>query len=174
MIELIFVIIILGVLAAIAVPKLSATRDDAELATIKNDISILVNAVPIHYQGSKNVLINKAVSLDLTKWVKSTHANDEAYTYSLYGKECVTVAIWDMNSSSSTLSVSDTAQLGTDINETSGYWLSGASYKPYLRIIKGSNDPSIGYDSTSLCNSLWNDLGLRELNISLRGDGVKF
>lgn len=31
MIELIFVIVILGVLAAMAIPKLSATRDDAKL-----------------------------------------------------------------------------------------------------------------------------------------------
>jgi len=32
MIELIFVIVILGILAAVAVPKLSATRDDAQNA----------------------------------------------------------------------------------------------------------------------------------------------
>ena len=32
MIELIFVIVILGILAAVAVPKLSATRDDAKIA----------------------------------------------------------------------------------------------------------------------------------------------
>lgn len=31
MIELIFVILILGVLAAVALPKLAATRDDAEV-----------------------------------------------------------------------------------------------------------------------------------------------
>jgi len=33
MIELIFVIVILGILAAVAIPKLSAVKDDAELAT---------------------------------------------------------------------------------------------------------------------------------------------
>nr|WP_275714768.1 type II secretion system protein [Sulfurimonas sp. SAG-AH-194-L11] len=32
MIELIFVIVILGILAAVAIPKLAATRDDAKLA----------------------------------------------------------------------------------------------------------------------------------------------
>ena len=32
MIELIFVIVILGILAAVAVPKLAATRDDAKLS----------------------------------------------------------------------------------------------------------------------------------------------
>ncbi len=34
MIELIFVIIIIGILSAIAIPKLSATRDDAEVVKI--------------------------------------------------------------------------------------------------------------------------------------------
>ncbi|MFW5607548.1 MAG: prepilin-type N-terminal cleavage/methylation domain-containing protein, partial [Campylobacter hyointestinalis] len=32
MIELVFVIVILGILASLAVPKLAATRDDAEAA----------------------------------------------------------------------------------------------------------------------------------------------
>ena len=46
MIELIFVIVILGILASVAIPKLAATRDDAkvskalsELATLKSDLS---------------------------------------------------------------------------------------------------------------------------------------
>lgn len=35
MIELIFVIVIIGILAAVAIPKLSATRDDAEDVALK-------------------------------------------------------------------------------------------------------------------------------------------
>lgn len=35
MIELIFVIVILGILAAVAIPRLSATRDDAKVSTMK-------------------------------------------------------------------------------------------------------------------------------------------
>jgi len=38
MIELIFVIVILGVLAAIAIPKLAATRDDAEVVRASQNI----------------------------------------------------------------------------------------------------------------------------------------
>lgn len=38
MIELIFVIVILGILAAIAIPKLSATRDDAKNARLAQNI----------------------------------------------------------------------------------------------------------------------------------------
>ncbi len=39
MIELIFVIVILGILAAVAIPKLSATRDDAVDAKIKSNVA---------------------------------------------------------------------------------------------------------------------------------------
>ena len=38
MIELIFVIVILGILAAVAIPKLAATRDDAETAALATQI----------------------------------------------------------------------------------------------------------------------------------------
>ena len=38
MIELIFVIVILGILAAVAIPKLSATRDDARVTNIVTQI----------------------------------------------------------------------------------------------------------------------------------------
>ena len=45
MIELIFVIVILGILAAVAIPKLAATRDDAklskEIANLKTCLSDL-------------------------------------------------------------------------------------------------------------------------------------
>ena len=39
MIELIFVIVILGILAAVAIPKLAATRDDAQISKIVTNIN---------------------------------------------------------------------------------------------------------------------------------------
>ena len=38
MVELIFVIVILGILAAVAIPKLAATRDDAKMARLAQNI----------------------------------------------------------------------------------------------------------------------------------------
>lgn len=38
MIELIFIIVVLGILAVIAIPKLAATRDDAEISRMAMDI----------------------------------------------------------------------------------------------------------------------------------------
>ena len=46
MIELIFVIVIIGILAAVAIPKLSATRDDAIDSKVKaNVVTCLTDAV---------------------------------------------------------------------------------------------------------------------------------
>jgi len=43
MIELIFVIVILGILAAVAIPKLAATRDDAKASTELTNLSTCIN-----------------------------------------------------------------------------------------------------------------------------------
>ncbi len=45
MIELIFVIVVLGILAAIAVPKMAATRDDAQITKGRSDISSIRSAI---------------------------------------------------------------------------------------------------------------------------------
>ena len=54
MIELIFVIVILGILAAVAIPKLAATRDDANIAKAATEISTVISDLGSYYtaQGS--------------------------------------------------------------------------------------------------------------------------
>ncbi len=43
MIELIFVIVILGILAAVAIPKLAATRDDAQAAKLAANVKTMIS-----------------------------------------------------------------------------------------------------------------------------------
>ncbi len=45
MIELIFVIVILGILAAVAIPKLAATRDDAQITKMMANIATAQNEI---------------------------------------------------------------------------------------------------------------------------------
>jgi prepilin-type N-terminal cleavage/methylation domain-containing protein len=52
MIELIFVIVILGILAAVAIPKLAATRDDAKYSAAIANVKTCVNDVMAEYQGT--------------------------------------------------------------------------------------------------------------------------
>ena len=46
MIELVFVIVILGVLAAVAVPRFVTTRTDAQVAMARSDIASAMKAIP--------------------------------------------------------------------------------------------------------------------------------
>jgi general secretion pathway protein G len=48
MIELIFVIVIIGILAAVAIPKLAATRTDAKVASISQEIQSAVAEIPAY------------------------------------------------------------------------------------------------------------------------------
>ena len=51
MIELIFVIVILGILAAVAIPKLAATRDDAKVATKTQEATQFLQEMSGYYTG---------------------------------------------------------------------------------------------------------------------------
>lgn len=61
MIELIFVIVILGILAAVAIPKLAATRDDAEISKTASNIQTLISDLGSYYtsQGEFNNDVKK-------------------------------------------------------------------------------------------------------------------
>jgi prepilin-type N-terminal cleavage/methylation domain-containing protein len=49
MIELIFVIVIIGILAAVAIPRLAATRDDAKVAACVADVTTLMKDLSSYY-----------------------------------------------------------------------------------------------------------------------------
>ena len=49
MIELIFVIVILGILAAVAIPKLTATRDDAKISKGASEIATAIQDIGAYY-----------------------------------------------------------------------------------------------------------------------------
>ena len=61
MIELIFVIVILGILAAVAIPKLAATRDDAEISKTASNIQTIISDLGSYYtsQGEFNNDVKK-------------------------------------------------------------------------------------------------------------------
>jgi len=54
MIELIFVIVIIGILSAAAIPKLAATRDDAKAAAAVTNLSTCIMDISTKYTASGN------------------------------------------------------------------------------------------------------------------------
>ena len=68
MIELIFVIVILGILATVAIPKLAATRDDAEIVKAATNIQTLISDLGAYYtsQGKFTTKSSDGKPLDLS------------------------------------------------------------------------------------------------------------
>ena len=62
MIELIFVIVILGILAAVAIPKLAATRNDASAATLATSAATCINDEGGAYMMNGNFTANGAIT----------------------------------------------------------------------------------------------------------------
>jgi len=89
MIELIFVIVILGILAAVAIPKLSATRDDAKFSKAASDIGTLVSDMGAYYTAHGDfksaTAIADVTNVALTKKTDIATAGAGDYDYSLDG-----------------------------------------------------------------------------------------
>ena len=67
MIELIFVIVILGILAAVAIPKLAATRTDAEVSKGASDVATLISDLGSYYTAQGTFAGKKASDLTNVK-----------------------------------------------------------------------------------------------------------
>ncbi|MDY5466866.1 MAG: type II secretion system protein [Campylobacter sp.] len=65
MIELIFVIVILGILASVAIPRLAATREDAEISAAVANLRTLLSDVSSYYAAKGN--------LTGAKWIEITN-----------------------------------------------------------------------------------------------------
>jgi general secretion pathway protein G len=66
LVELIIVIIILGILAALAIPMFSSSSQDAKISTLKGDLAVLRNAVNLYYH-EHNTVYPGAVKTDGTE-----------------------------------------------------------------------------------------------------------
>jgi prepilin-type N-terminal cleavage/methylation domain-containing protein len=83
MIELIFVIVILGILAAVAIPKLAATRDDAKISKINSDAATFVSDLGSFYT-SKGTYGTSTLA-DVTNVAFGTTASPTATSTTLAG-----------------------------------------------------------------------------------------
>ena len=89
MIELIFVIVILGVLASVAIPRLAATRDDAEVAKAATNLTTAVSDLTAYYTAKGS--FSSGLQTDFTK---ITNALDKSGKLKVKGdKECVAVTL---------------------------------------------------------------------------------
>ena len=100
MIELIFVIVILGILASVAIPRLAATREDAEISAAVANLRTLVSDVTAYYTA-------KGSFEGTTKWAEVTNvpltSNDttgptDKVNLRVGGKDCIEVQLFNKGS----------------------------------------------------------------------------
>jgi prepilin-type N-terminal cleavage/methylation domain-containing protein len=72
MIELVFVIVIIGILAAVAIPKLAANRDDAEISKAMMKLAICIENSAAYTTAKLNPVENDVLNISMCKKV-----NDE-------------------------------------------------------------------------------------------------
>ncbi len=76
MIELIFVIVIIGILAAVAIPKLMATRTDAKISAVSQEVSSAISEIPAYVTSQGDV--NDTNITGMSQVLKTMEAQDKA------------------------------------------------------------------------------------------------
>ena len=75
MIELIFVIVIIGILAAVAIPKLAATRDDAKASTELANLATCINDAGSAYTARGTLALDSVACTSLQCFTLSDEGN---------------------------------------------------------------------------------------------------
>ena len=72
LLELIFAIVILGIVASFAIPKYLDTKDSALVSTLKRDINTATNAIQSYYLLNQKIdKISDAINVNETNWTLS-------------------------------------------------------------------------------------------------------
>lgn len=103
MIELIFVIVILGILAAVAIPRLAATRDDAEVSKAATNIQTLITDLGSYYTSQGSFAgTTEAATASMTNVPNPIKVKKET---------CLTVTGYDQSAGEAKMSVVDSTAL---------------------------------------------------------------
>jgi prepilin-type N-terminal cleavage/methylation domain-containing protein len=164
MIELIFVIVIIGILAAVAVPKLAATRTDAKVAAISQEASGLISEVPAYVVSQGKVSDLSAMS----QIAKTVVQQNKAYEYN---KTTSGTNGKDITSSSNYARISnsiDTILLGTQNDSGTLVTCLAFDVNSTTLVVKDANSSDAG----AICAGV--QARIKEGNYTIAGSHVKF
>ncbi|WP_418185293.1 type II secretion system protein [Aliarcobacter vitoriensis] len=69
LLEIIFVIVILGIIVSFAAPKLMDTKDSALVSTLKRDVNTAVNSIQSYYLLNQKIEdLNDTMNISSTNW----------------------------------------------------------------------------------------------------------
>ena len=128
LIELIFAIVIIGILAAVAIVKLSATRDDARAVKAIENLSTCVNDIKAHYTATEI----EGLNTDETK----------GYGYNsckaLYADKCF--AVNDVAADKTGSDGNITVERNTDLDNADQQWCKAAAKMAFKKDIVADED----------------------------------
>jgi general secretion pathway protein G len=94
LLELIFAIVVIGIIATIAIPKLTNLTSKANVSTIKNDINTIVSSVQNYYiLHGKIDTISDSVNINSSTW----NISDNEVIFQENNKNCVSISLKNTN-----------------------------------------------------------------------------
>ena len=96
LLELIFAIVIISVLASVAIPKFFNTTTDAKVSTLKRDITTITTSLQSYYViNSKIDKISQAINFNTKIWEE---LDDKSIVYKEDSKQCIKIEVLNQNS----------------------------------------------------------------------------
>lgn len=126
LLELIFAIVILGIVASFAIPKYIDTKDSALVLTIKRDVNTAVNSIQSYYLLNQKIeKISDAMTINNTNWtVTDTKLTDK--------NSCLSLEIKTSTGGAKSIEVSvDTTKTTTICKKIQDVGLITTSYELY-------------------------------------------
>ena len=93
LLELIFAIVVIGIIASFAIPKYMDTRDSAQASTIQRDLVTATSSIQSYYLVNRSITnISDAVTVNTNNWtIDST--NTKKMTFQDADTTCVTFEV---------------------------------------------------------------------------------
>ena len=90
LIELIFAIVIIGIISTVAIPKLMSFSSKASVSTIKNDTNAILSSIQSYYIVNKKIdKITDSININSSVW----DITDKIVKYKENDKGCITITV---------------------------------------------------------------------------------
>jgi len=129
LVELIIVIIILGILAALAIPQFTSSTEDAKVAAVRADLAVMRNAINLYYHQHDSTYPDANITEQLTQYTNQAGATntskDDAFPFGPYivpgqGIPPNPLAVAGADASAITVTT-DAGPMTADANPTTGW-----------------------------------------------------
>ncbi|MDD2699309.1 MAG: prepilin-type N-terminal cleavage/methylation domain-containing protein [Arcobacteraceae bacterium] len=103
LIELIFAIVVIAIIASVAIPKLMGINSKAKTSTVSGDVSTIISSIQSYHMVNKKIdKISDSVTLNPSVW----NISDKEVIYKENAKDCIKITVDD---DSVSLSIDETA-----------------------------------------------------------------